>query len=118
MNDEILNKINKFIIANRWEYNFPLTRETQLQRDLKIWGDDSDEILIKFSEEFHVDVSQFPIGDYFESEGDKSLSSIVRFFSKRSKQPKKVLTIGDLEKSVAAGRLDEDVIGSPSIDAP
>ena len=118
MNDEILNKINKFIIANRWEYNFPLTRETQLQRDLKIWGDDSDEILIKFSEEFHVDVSQFPIGDYFEGEGYNSLSSIVRLFSKRSKQPKKVLTIGDLERSVAAGRLDEGVIGRSSIDAP
>jgi hypothetical protein len=118
MSDEILDKINRFIIANRWEYNFPLTRETQLQRDLKIWGDDADEILIKFSEEFHVDVSQFPLGKYFEDEGDQTFLDIVRFFSRKKKQPKKVLTIGDLERSVVAGRLDESVIGSPSVDTP
>ena len=111
MNDEILDKIKKFIVANRWEYKFPLTRETQLQRDLRIWGDDADEILIGFSKQFNVDVSQFPIGDYFEDEGCDSLSSIVRLFSKRSKVPKKVLTIRDLEKAVLAGRLDAEVIG-------
>jgi hypothetical protein len=80
MSDEILNKINRFIIANRWEYNFPLTRETQLQRDLKIWGDDADEILIKFSAEFHVDVSQFPLGEYFEDEGNQTFLDLVRLF--------------------------------------
>lgn len=111
MNDEILDKIRKFIIANRWEYKFPLTRETQLQRDLRIWGDDVDEILIAFSKEFNVDVSKFPIGDYFEGEGYNSPSSIIRLFSKKSKVPKKVLTIGDLEKAALAGRLDDEVIG-------
>lgn len=111
MKDDTLEKLIEFIIANRWEYNFPLTRETQLQRDLKIWGDDSDEILIKFSEKFHVDVSQFPIGEYFDDEGDKTFADLYKVFSKRRRMPKKILTIGDLEKAVLAGRLDEDVIG-------
>jgi hypothetical protein len=111
VSNETLDRIIKFLIENRWQYKFPLTRETQLQKDLKIWGDDADEILIKFSTEFGVDVSRFPTGEYFEDEGDQTFKDIFSFFSKGKRRPKKILTIGDLEKSIAAGRLDEEVIG-------
>ena len=82
MSNENLDRIIKFLIENRWQYKFSLTREMQLQRDLKIWGDDADEILIKFSKEFGVDVSRFPIGEYFEDEGDQTFKDIFSFFSK------------------------------------
>lgn len=85
MDDETFDKIRKFIIDNRWKYKFPLTRETQLQRDLKIWGDDADEILIKFSEVFNVDIEQFPVVDYFDGEGGGPFSDITRLFSRRKK---------------------------------
>ena len=107
MVSELLERIKRFLIENRWEYNFPLTRDTQLQRDLKIWGDDADEILIKFSKEFNVDVSQFPIGDYFDDEGEKTFSGFYKLFRKKEKRGlKKVLTIGDLEKAAQLGLLD------------
>src|SRR5688572_14125648 len=112
MSDEIFDRLKKFIVEERWEYDFPLTRETAIEKDLRITGDDSDEFLIAFGKEFNVDVSQFPIGDYFGDEGDPILPAIIRFLTGKKKRQTKTLTIGHLEKAVKAGRLDEEVINS------
>ena len=112
MNDEVFEKLRQFIIRERWEYNFPLKRDTQIGSDLKIYGDDSDEFLIAFSKEFNVDVSKFKIGDYFGDEGDPILPAIIRVVTGKKKRQTKVLTIGHLEKAIEAGRLDEEVINS------
>lgn len=87
-------------------------RDTSIELDLKIKGDDADEFLIAFSKEFSVDVSKFKIGNYFGDEGDPILPAIIRASTDRKKLQRKVLTIGHLEKAVIAGRLDEEVINS------
>ncbi len=110
MSDEIFEKLKRFIIKERWEYDFTLTRETTIEEGLGITGDDSDEFLIAFGREFNVDVSQFPIGDYFGDEGDPILPAIIRMFTGKKKRQTKELTIRHLEKAVIAGRLDEEVI--------
>jgi acyl carrier protein len=112
MNNENFDKLKQFIVKERWEYDFPLTRETTIAGDLGIYGDDSDEFLIAFGKEFNVDVSQFRIGDYFSGEGDPILPAIIRLFTGKKKRQRKILTIGHLEKAVIAGRLDEEVINS------
>lgn len=112
MSDEIFEELKKFIIEQRWEYDFPLVRETTLERELRITGDDADEFLIAFGKKFNVDVSEFPIGDYFESEGDQILPAIIRMITRKEKRQKKPLTIGQLEKAMIAGKLDEEVINS------
>jgi Protein of unknown function (DUF1493) len=89
-----------------------ITRETSIEKGLKITGDDSDEFLIAFGKEFNVDVSKFPIGDYFGDEGDPILPAIIRFLTGKKKRQTKTITIGQLEKAVIAGRLDEEVINS------
>ena len=117
MSDEIFDKLKSFITEQGFGYTLPwpllvkkkeIKRETTLEGDLKIYGDDSDEFLIAFGKEFNVDVSQFPIGEYFSNEGSHLLLWLI---GKRKRQIKQ-LTIGQLEKAVIAGKLDEEVINS------
>ena len=111
-NDKILNELNTFIIKQAIVNNKAITRETKIEDDLGVTGDDSDEFLIAFGKEFNVDVSKFPIGNYFGDEGDQILPAIIRMFTGKKKRQTKKLTIGHLEKAVMAGRLDEEVINS------
>ena len=117
MIDEIFNKLKLFVAEQGFGYTLPwpllfkkkeIKRETTLEGDLKIYGDDSDEFLIAFGKEFNVDVSQFPIGNYFSNEG----SHLLLWLIGKQKRQIKQLTIGQLEKAVIAGRLDEEVINS------
>jgi hypothetical protein len=110
MSEDIFERLKKFIVEERWEYDFPLTRETTIEKELGITGDDSDDFLIAFGKEFNVDVSQFRIGDYFSGEGDPILPAIIRLFTGKKKRQRKILTISHLEKAAIAGRLDENVI--------
>ncbi|MBL0335898.1 MAG: DUF1493 family protein [Chitinophagaceae bacterium] len=89
MSDEIFNKLKGFISDQGYGYTLPwpflfkkkeIKRETSLEADLKISGDDSEEFLLAFGKEFNVDVSKFHIGEYFGDEGDQILPSIIRFF--------------------------------------
>src|SRR4051812_48318497 len=110
MNDEIFERIQNFVEKERWKYNFPLTREIRLEEDLDITGDDSVEFITAFGKEFNVDISKFMLADYFNGEGIDILSPIVKLITGKSKPAKKILTLGHLEKSVVAGKLDETVI--------
>ena len=47
-----------------------ITRDTSIEGDLKITGDDADDFLIEFGKRFNVDMRHFRIGDYFGDEGD------------------------------------------------
>lgn len=116
MNDEVFYRLKEFIFKQGfgYKYSFPfsfrkkeLTRETTIENDLKITGDDADDFIIAFGIEFNVDVRMFPIGDYFRDEGDSILPTILG-----KEQKSKVLTIGQLEKAVMAGHLDEKIINS------
>jgi acyl carrier protein len=78
-----------------------------LEKDLRITGDDADEFLIDFGKEFNVDVSQFPIGEYFE--GEKPFYGLL--WGKERKAVK-TIKVDHLVKAIIAGRLDEDVINS------
>ena len=110
MSDEIFERLKQFITDQGFGYTLPfpllfkkkeLTRDMALEKDLGITGDDSEDFLIAFGSEFNVDVSKFPVGDYFKDEGDPLLPSARRV---------KPLTVGQLEKAAIAGRLNEDVI--------
>ncbi|QNK64968.1 DUF1493 family protein [Pedobacter sp. PAMC26386] len=51
-----------------------------LQKDLGIFGDDSVDLLIAFSEKFKVDVNAFPISTYFDPEGDQITKFVTNLF--------------------------------------
>jgi acyl carrier protein len=121
MDDVIFENLKKFIYNQGFGYTLPfpflfkkkvLTRESCIESDLRISGDDADEFLVDFGKEFKVNISKFPIGDYFNDEGDPWLPALLRSILGRKARKAKSLTIGQLEKAVLAGRLDEEVINS------
>ena len=103
---EVFEKIKELIASKRWEYDFPLTRETTLQGDLKIWGDDAFEFIEAFGREFNVDLTKFEFGKYFKAEGDWILTSIFGFILGKKKQTYVPITLGDLEKAAIEGKLE------------
>lgn len=120
MEDEILNEIRRFVYDGGWGYTLPfpflfkkkeINRDTKLVVDLKITGDDADDFFIAFAEKFNVDISGFKIGDYFGNEED-FVASLIKDLFRNKEKGRKSLNIGQLEKAVIVGRLDEDVINS------
>lgn len=98
--------IKKFVTKQRWEYDFPLTRETTLRSELKLWGDDAVDFIISFGKEFNVDISTLDLNKYFPPEGDRILPTIFRLLSLKKKPEYFSITLGDLEESVKKGKLE------------
>jgi len=103
-------KLKDFVIEQSYVDDEEITKETRIEDDLGVSGDDAVEFIIAFGKKFNVDISNFMIAEYFEPEGDIILPTIIGFFTGRKKQKKKFLTVGHLENAIIAGRLDESSI--------
>lgn len=90
-------KILKFVLRERGRYKKTLTRETTLEKDLKISGEDSDEFIEAFGREFNVEISQLDLSKHFVSEGSFALFKLILFGIDTGKTP---ITLGDLEKAI------------------
>ena len=112
MSDEIFNRLKTFVIKQAAVENEEVTRNARIENDLGVYGDDVVDFLIAYGKTFNVDVTKFMAADYFSSEGDSILPAIIRFFTGKKRKQNKTLTVGDLEKGILAGRLDEEVINS------
>ena len=110
MNDEILYRIRDFVGKQYIDDAENITRETRVEEDLGVTGDDVFDFFIAFGKSFNVDVSNFLAADYFDGEGDAMLPAMMGFLTGKKPKSKKALTIGHLEKAILAGRLDEEVI--------
>ena len=97
---EISPALYSFIEKERWDYPFRLTSNIEVQKDLKITGDDAVEFIIAFGKEFNVDVSQFKAADYFADEGVNLISWICNLLKENTQVEQKVLTLGDLDKAI------------------
>lgn len=111
MQEDILDSIISFIEYKMGKNKTQMSRNTCLERDLGIYGDDAVELLLDYGEKFNVDLSKFNASEYFSPEGDSILPSIIRLFTEKKETKTKELTIGDLEKGIYAGYLNEDIIG-------
>ena len=100
---DLFEKISEFVLRERGKYKKALTRETTLEKDLKITGDDSVEFIESFGKEFNVDVSQFDLAKHFVSEGTFALLKLT-LFGIDTGNPQ--ITLGDLEKAVEKGQLE------------
>jgi acyl carrier protein len=106
MNKNLFEDIQAFLVEKIGVDEIEVTREAFLQSDLGIYGDDAVDLIVAFSRNFKVDVSNFMAADYFKPEG----FDVLGLYSKKTH--KKNLTVEHLEKAVIAGRLDEEVINS------
>jgi acyl carrier protein len=107
---EMFETLKAFIIKETYEENIEITPNTIIETELGVTGDDAVNFIIAFGKKFNVDVSNFMAADYFEGEGFDLIGSLIRAITGKKKPKKKVLTVGDLDRAVKAGKLDESVI--------
>jgi len=107
MDDLKLKKIKQFLESDRWGLGKRvIQRNTRIEQDLKLTGDDAIEFIVSFGEEFGVNVSNFMAADYFEGEGIFPFLKVINsLLCAKKKSHKKVLTIGDLERAIELGEL-------------
>lgn len=102
---EVFEKIKEFVVKQRWEYDFPLSRETTLRKDLKLWGDDAVEFMEEYGKVFNVDLSELDLKKYFPPDGDIILPAIIRTLLLKKHPEYSTLTLGDLEDAAKNGKL-------------
>ena len=103
MQDRVLSESLVFFIREEIrEFKRPITRETLIEEDLGVTGDDAADMIQKYGKNFNVNISNFNFTKYFNDEPSIFLSNKSR----------SVLSIGHLEKAIIEGRLDEEVINS------
>lgn len=110
MSEEILNQLINLIEKKMGKYKHQITRETYLEKDLGISGDDAIEFLLDYGKKFNVNMSGFDFKKYFTPEGDSLLPTIIKTISGKKESKIKELTVGDLERGIIAGRLNEETI--------
>lgn len=103
-NDKDFSNLNEdlanFVRKESGTYDISIGKNTEIEKDLGVTGDDAEDFILKFSKKFKVDISKFQFTDYFNDE--PSVFSFGRSV--------KTLTIGHLEKAIQAGRLDDNII--------
>lgn len=102
INEDLIN----FILKYSWiKDKERLNASTRLEEDLYIYGDDAEEFLCDYSDRFSVDISNFSFSKYFTKE--VYFYSIAKWINRHKE--KGTLTIGDLEKGILAGYLDDSI---------
>lgn len=98
-----ISELITFIRDTIREYNMPITRQTEIENDLGVTGDEAEDLIVAFGKRFNVDISNFDFSTYFYDEPG---------FFQINDQVIASFKVGDLEKAIIAGRLDESVINS------
>ncbi|MEQ3663794.1 DUF1493 family protein [Olleya sp.] len=103
--NNIFEKVKEFIIKESLVDYIEITPTTSIEKDLGITGDDAVDLLTKFGNEFHVDVSNFEFKKYFQEEGSWVFGWLSNIFGKED--PIRIhLTMDKLEEAVKKGRLE------------
>lgn len=88
----------EFVYTTQWKYRKELTRETQLERDLYLTGDDAVEFMEAFFSKFNVEFSK-----YFDDKGFMINIYWLKHLTWGTPLPKRSkykLILGDLEKAI------------------
>lgn len=103
MNNTLSNEVIEFVYKQRWKYKIKLTRDTVLEDDLKITGDDANDFMKSFFNEFDIEIRNFESGTFFGDDGF-SLINLSWLFSRKKKRSQPTpLTLGHLEKVIELG---------------
>jgi acyl carrier protein len=108
----IFEKIRKFVSEYSGVKDTSILMTSELENDLKIYGDDSIDLINAYSKKFNVDISNFKFRDFIAPEGDTLLPLIANSISSRLEKKKRYdLKILDLVNGVNYGKLDQTIIG-------
>lgn len=107
ISDELIEFIKKEACLDDVTIDF----NTKIEEELGITGDDIDDFIYSFSKNFKVDISEFDAGKYFCGEGDNTIISVINYFlGKDQARIKRNLVVGDLQKAINAGELNDRII--------
>lgn len=74
-------------------------KDSLLEKDLGLYGDEAGDFLTAYSKRYNVDISQFPFSTYFNPEG----MPLMRGFFNQAKT--KELSVNDLYEGIQKGSL-------------
>jgi len=100
LTEDMFNDLVSFIRDKAGEHEMPITRQTLIEDNLGMTGDDAAELIADLSKKYQIDISEFTFKKYFNDEP-------LIFLPDRKVSP---LTVGHLEKAIIEGRLDDEVI--------
>jgi hypothetical protein len=105
MSEEIWEKLVEFVVTETSPpANLVLSKQTDLVEDLNLVGDDADNFMGKFADEFRVEAGDFDFNDYFPAEGFNPFATVGGLFSNKLKgKSLKPITLGMLEKAIQSG---------------
>jgi hypothetical protein len=84
----------------------PVSGSTRLFHDMRIYGDDADELIAEYSKRFEVDVSSFRIQEYFPDEGDSFFHNLfMRLMGKQNSRDFKEFPVSMLQEGIDNGKL-------------
>jgi hypothetical protein len=84
------------------EHNMPIERQTLIEDDLGVTGEDAYDLIVQISKMYQIDITGFDFAKYFNDEP-------LIFLSDRMVLP---FTVGHLEKAIIAGRLNDEIVNS------
>ncbi|MBP1317658.1 DUF1493 family protein [Herbaspirillum sp. 1130] len=86
----------------------PITRDTQLDEDLHVNGDDAVDFMEHFFEEFSIDFGDYNFDHYFVPEGFSPLEIFLLLIwkKKRASYDRPPITLGMLYQAALDGRWD------------
>lgn len=99
LESEKLNELIRFIREEVGEFKLNISRDTSIEDDLGVTGDEAIELLQKLSRKFNFDLNNFKFSEYFYPEPPIKAGYVV-----------KSLTVGNIERAIELGRLDEHTI--------
>jgi len=110
MKDEFQN-LTEYIYSKYSIHYKQLTRESEIEKDLKIAGDDAVEFIDDIFIKFNVRCILFDYNKYFDPEGFGLINfpKIINFITKKQKQAtvKQRLTLGDIERAIISGMWED-----------
>ncbi|RVU00584.1 DUF1493 family protein [Mucilaginibacter limnophilus] len=100
---QILSELKVMISDFSGVHQKNINEESMLETDLRIYGDDTIDLLIIYSEQYNIDMSAFKGEEYIASEGDTLLPAIKKFFNGEKQVSRKDIKVADLVNGVITG---------------
>ena len=104
MDKNIFEKLKSYIIELNYINSNKITKDTEVEKDLGVTGDDAYDFIEEFSSSFNVDISNFDYSKYFRGEGiclDWALGS-----TEKNPYDRKKITLEDLVNAIEKGKLE------------
>ncbi len=78
---------------------------SRLEKDLKIYGDDAVDLIVAYSKQFNVDISEFKFEDFIAPEGDTLLPALATWLMPNQPKTRKEIAVNDLVKGIFSRKL-------------